>query len=624
MAETKKLTRKEKFSAAPVNNKKENSIKENNNWSNYYVWIVAFIAGLLYFNTVNFDYALDDYASILENRSTQKGDVKEIFKTSYRYGSYMSSDELYRPIPKLLFAKQWAFSPNNAHIGHWMNVCLYAFLAFVIFSFCKRILKGNLLYSFLACLLFISFPIHTEVVANIKSVDEILAMLFGFLALNKLLDYLSGKKIFSVIMSILFFFLSLLCKESSITLLAVFPLLVYYFGDEKFKENIFVFLAFIGITVFYFLIRSNVYGIVPIGTIPSSSDNLLVKVLGSFERYTTAIYYLGLYLFRIVVPYGLTFDASFPQLSVVGISSVEFLLAFVVLSSLFAIAIYGVVKKELYGFALMFFFITASVSSNIFTLIGTQYGERLMFMPSFGIAFSAIACIAKFNFKQAPALVAIVVLIYGGITINRNNVWENNYTLYRSGLISAPNSARTNYYLGNYLIKESNLAGKSQPDQNKILNEGISYLKKSVHLTPYFADSWDQMGLAYMRLKEYDSSKIAFVNALSCNSNDPKINNNYGNLLFNTSQPDSALFYFEKAFSLKADYTDAINNIGSVYGNKNEFQKALTYFEKSYAVDPNNIMTNRFLGMTWKNMGNEMMAQQYLMRAESLSANKSN
>jgi hypothetical protein len=379
--------------------------------------------------------------------------------------------------------------------------------------------KGNLLYSFLACLLFISFPIHTEVVANIKSVDEILAMLFGFLALNKLLDYLSGKKIFSVIMSILFFFLSLLCKESSITLLAVFPLLVYYFGDEKFKENIFVFLAFIGITVFYFLIRSNVYGIVPIGTIPSSSDNLLVKVLGSFERYTTAIYYLGLYLLRIVVPYGLTFDASFPQLSVVGISSVEFLLAFVVLSSLFAIAIYGVVKKELYGFALMFFFITASVSSNIFTLIGTQYGERLMFMPSFGIAFSAIACIAKFNFKQAPVLVAIVVLIYGGITINRNNVWENNYTLYRSGLISAPNSARTNYYLGNYLIKESNLAGKSQPDQNKILNEGISYLKKSVHLTPYFADSWDQMGLAYMRLKEYDSSKIAFVNFLFSQSN---------------------------------------------------------------------------------------------------------
>ena len=191
-------------------------------------------------------------------------------------------------------------------------------------------------------------------------------------------------------------------------------------------------------------------------------------------------------------------------------------------------------------------------------------------------------------------------------------------------MISAPKSARTNYYLGNYLIKESNLAGKSKPDQNKILNEGVSYLKKSVQLTPYFADSWDQMGLAYMRLKEYDSSKIAFVNALSCNSNDPKINNNYGNLLFNTSQPDSALFYFEKAFSLKADYTDAINNIGSIYGNKNEFQKALNYFEKSYAVDPNNIMTNRFLGMTWKNMGNAMMAQQYLTRAESLSANKSN
>jgi Tfp pilus assembly protein PilF len=150
------------------------------------------------------------------------------------------------------------------------------------------------------------------------------------------------------------------------------------------------------------------------------------------------------------------------------------------------------------------------------------------------------------------------------------------------------------------------------------LNEGISYLKKSVELTPYFSDAWDQMGLAYMRMKDYKSSRNSFLKALSNNNNDPKINNNYGNLLFNVNQPDSALFYFEKAVSLKADYTDALNNIGSVYGNKGQFQKALSYFEKAYAVDPNNVMTNRFLGMTWNNLGNQVMGQQFLQRADAL------
>ena len=618
MTEQKKLTRKDKFSNAPI---KKDSIASNDNSnsiSKYFIWIVAIFAAILYLNTANFDYALDDYASIIENRSTQKGDLKEIFKTSYRYGSYMASDELYRPIPKSLFAIQWSLAPNNPHLGHWMNIMFYALLAIVVFNFCKRLLTGNLLYSFLATLLFVSFPIHTEAVANIKSVDEILSMLFGFLALNKFIDYLQNKKVYYVLFSILFFVASLLCKESSITLLAVLPLLVYYLDEGKFKSHSMVFLSFVGVTVFYFIARSNVYGIVPLGSLPSSSDNLLVKAVGSIEQYTSAVYFLGLYLLRIVVPVGLTFDASFPQLSLVGIGSLEFLVSLIALVGLFSVAVYGIIKRELFGFALMFFFFTASVSSNIFTLIGTQYGERLMFMPSLGIALASVVLLSKIDFKYLSSVIIAVCLIYGFFTIQRNAVWENNETLYRSGLITAPNSARTNYYLGNFLIKENQIAGKPELEQKKILNEGITYLKKSVTLTPYFSDGWDQMGLAYLRLKDFDSARYAFRNALINGSNDPKINNNYGNLLFNTNQLDSALFYFEKAVSLKADYTDALNNIGSVYGNSGQFQKALTYFEKAYAVDPNNMMTNRFLGLTWNNLGNQVLGQQFLQRAEAL------
>ena len=94
MADTKKLTRKEKFSNVSTKPEKQHAANNHSKWSNYYVWIVAVLAMVVYFNTISFDYALDDYASIIENRSTQKGDFKEIFKTSYRYGSYLASDEL--------------------------------------------------------------------------------------------------------------------------------------------------------------------------------------------------------------------------------------------------------------------------------------------------------------------------------------------------------------------------------------------------------------------------------------------------------------------------------------------------------------------------------------------------
>lgn len=625
MTESKKLTRKEKFSNTTSKNLNEKQQFSSTSISKYYRWIVALFAIVLYLNTAHFDYALDDYASIIENRSTQKGDLKEIFKTSYRYGSYMASDELYRPIPKALFAMQWSVAPNNPHLAHWTNIFLYAFLAVVVFGFCQRVLKGNLLHSFFATLLFLAFPIHTEAVANIKSVDEILAMLFTVLSLNRYIDFLSEKKSIKVISSLIFFVLALLCKESSITLLAVLPLLVYYLNSTNWKQNLVSLLYFFGVTIIYLIARSNVYGIIPMGTLPSVSDNLLVKVVGSLERYTTAIYILGLYLMRIVIPSGLTFDASFPQLSVVGISSVGFIVSASVLTGLLALAIYGLLKKEGYGLAILFFFITASVSSNIFTLIGTQYGERLMFMPSLGISLAVIIFITNYNIKQGAYVVYTFVFLYSILTINRNAVWENNETLYRSGLISAPNSARTNYYLGNFLVKDNQLTGKTEIEKANVLNEGISYLKKSVQLTPYFSDAWNQMGLAYLKLKSYDDSRKAFYQALKYNPNDPVVNNNFGNLLFSVQQPDSALAYFEKAVSIKADYSDALNNIGSVYGNKGQFQDALKYFERAYVVDPNNVMTNRFLGMTWENLGNKMLGQQFTDRANALQgSNASN
>ena len=56
--------------------------------------------------------------------------------------------------------------------------------------------------------------------------------------------------------------------------------------------------------------------------------------------------------------------------------------------------------------------------------------------------------------------------------------------------------------------------------------------------------------------------------------------------------------------------------LGTQYMKKGQFQKALSYFEKSYAVDPNNVMTNRFIDMTWNNLVNQVMGTQVLQRAE--------
>src|SRR6185503_709919 len=108
-----------------------------------------------------------------------------IFKTSYRFGYRAGDDELYRPIPLAVFATLWQYFPDNPFPFHLVNVLLYALSAFVLYKVLRRIFAGyHSLLSFAATLLFIAHPLHTEVVSNIKSLDEIASFLFALVTLH--------------------------------------------------------------------------------------------------------------------------------------------------------------------------------------------------------------------------------------------------------------------------------------------------------------------------------------------------------------------------------------------------------------------------------------------------------
>jgi hypothetical protein len=626
----RKLTRKEKFQNPTVKPKQAEDVKSNA-ISNYYIWIVGLIGLLLYANTLNFGYTLDDYSLILENKSTLKGfgAIKEIFSTSYRYGYIFVSDELYRPMSKAIFAIQWGLAPNKPYLGHLTNILFFAFTCMVMYRFlAKNISSSNL--ALVITLLFAAMPIHTEVVASIKSLDEILALLFGLLAIEGYVNYARDEKISHLIRGSLFYLLALLSKESSVTLLAVFPIAIYFFVGKMGKSILQPSLVSLGIVLMYMAVRAKVLGGASLSLSPSSVDNMLVIAPDLLARYTTAIGILGLYLSKMIVPSNLSFDNSFPQIPFMNSSDFTFIISLIVLLAMLIFSIISIKKRDIGGFGFLFFFITASVSSNIFVMIGTHWGERLMYLPSFGIAFSLVVLINRYiieKLKLEPKILMVVfgvlLVFYGGMTVARNNVWENNYTLYSSGLISAPNSTRVNYYMGNYLIKEDVLANKTPAEQDSILKLGIRYLETATKLVPSFTDAWNQQGLAQLRMKNYDKAILIYKKAIQTNPNDPTVHSNLGTVYFSDQKYKEALDEFSMAVRLKPDYSEAWTNLGSTYGTFQQFDLAIGAFEKSLAIDPSNAQTNYFLGITWQSKGNAMLAKQYLDRAEMLRNNLS-
>lgn len=633
----KKLNKKEKFAAtAKAKESEANSSIPKNDFPKWWAWLPAVLGFLVYANTLNFGFVLDDYAAILENTSTQKGmaALGEIFSTSYRYGYILIADELYRPLPKAIFAIFWDLFPNNAAPGHLFNVVLFALTCYIIFRFMSKWFPGRQKLALLTALIFAVHPIHTEVVANIKSLDEILAFLLCLLSLDQYLLYKDQGKMFNIFLAMILFFAAFLCKESTITFLPIFPLLMYFrmetTQEARLKTSLHGIQWMLIPTVLFLLIRhqvlnnSGMFSAAP----PAVADNALMYAKDTLTQFTGAVAMLGLYLYKLIVPINLSFDLSFPEVSPAKINDWKFITSAAVLLSLLGWALKDFKKGSLVSFALFFFFITVAVSSNIFMRIGTHYGERLMYAPSFGIIVFLAWVILYFFDKNssspkiltvpAMAVAGMVVLLFSGLTIARNPVWKSNETLYNSGLISAPNSARVHYYVGLYKVKPEFLETLPENQRDAEFNDGVTHLKKSTELYAFFTDAWTQLGIASYRAKNYPEALKYYDQAVSLNPYDPVVLNNSGSVYFDMQNYNEALKRYQQAVKYKPDYADAYMNIGSCYGVGGQFDLAITNLERAVQINPNLKQAYYLLGVTWRNKGNEAMAVKYFDLANSI------
>ena len=631
---TQKVNKREKFAAAAQAQAEARKTAEALKVPAWWAYIPALVAVVVYLNTLSHGFALDDYAAIIENADTRKGlsAIGEIFSTSYRHGYILIADELYRPLPKALFALCWQIAPDSAAPGHLLNVLLFGLTVFMMYRLVLRWWPAKPQVAFVSSLLFAVLPVHTEVVANIKSLDEILALLFGLISLERFHRYHQSGQRRDLLVSMGVFFLAYLSKESSITLLPVFPLSVYLSTDSPIRKVLNDSWYALLPTVLFLVIRYQVlysnayYEAAP----PAVADNMLMAAKDPFLRLTSAVGMMGYYLASIFFPVNLTFDMSYPQVTPMELSDWRVILSSIVLLTGVAFALIGLKKRTPESLALLFFFCTVSVSSNIFMLIGTHYGERLMYMPSFGLVLlfaMLLQRIPAFTAQAAsqlrPAMLALVVpvtLVFALLTTVRNPVWANNGTLYASGLTSAPNSVRVQYYQGLYLGKPETIESYPAASRDSVLKAAYGHLLRATELYPFFTDSWTQLGVISHRDKQPDQALRYYAKARECNPNDPVIINNAATVLFEQKKYNEAMQGFMDAVRLKPDYADALMNIGSCYGLMGNYREALTWFDKAIAVDPGLAQAYFFSAVTWERLGNPTRAAELFRKAEELKA----
>lgn len=624
--------------------KKENVIRFTLRDKTAYL-IISIFALTLYVNTLHHGFVLDDTAVIENNKFVKEGikGIPQLFTTFYWQGYWEANAGLYRPVSLITFAVEYQLSPDNPMIHHLINILLYAITCCLLFRLLSKLFSGiNPVFFLFVTLLFTAHPAHTEVIANIKSRDEILSLLFFILCCNYL--YLNtGNKTRSLILSTLFFLLALLSKEGSIIFLPL--ILMIDFIKEKdlialVKNRIHLISASIVWLIWHqYVIRTCGFPVIQY----TRNDNSLIPAT-FLEQKATALGMFARYIMKLIYPYQLSYDYSFNQIPIINLFSPLALFGIVLLGALLYFGIKYLKREPLISISIGFILFPLFLTGNLFFNIGTTMADRFLFVPVIGSSLLICWCVFRLlktdpakNFTpgKAAAVFIPLLLLFSFRTYTRNSNWKDNSTLFASDVTTVPNSARAHYNHGTAIMgtgAENEIAAQKE-------------FETCLSIDPSYYDAYINLGALYLRQKKYQESLSTYRKALAINQSDGKLYGNMGEAFYRSQQPDSTIIYMEKAHKFGNRIAASYNIAGSVLFSKKEYEKAckefeqglvvdpasadlylnygnalamcnrdkeaITSLEKSYTLDPKNVQALYFIAITYNKLGDTLNANKY-------------
>ena len=621
-----------KSQATSKNKQKEipNALSYKRQW--FFRGLVFISALMIYSNTFEFGYSLDDDIYALKNRFVQQGfsALPDIFNKGSLVGFNNANESNYRPLVLLNFMVDKHFFGNNPHFEHKLNVVLFGLSCVLLLLLLQLIFKGyNYYIPLLITLVFVFHPIHTEVVASIKSRDELLGWLFGLSCFYWLMRYVfePGKKAY-LIGAAASFFASILCKENGLTFVVIIPMLLYFFTELSYKKIAQITLPFAVLIVIYFLIRSAALESITFKDKIIVMNNGLMAATTTGSMLATNFLILGNYLRLLFFPVALTWDYSFAQIPIVTFSDFNALISLLLYLGMGAWVIIGMKRKDVFSFCIAFYFITLFLSSNLVVKIGATMGERFLYVPSLGFCIALIfgfASLLKLDFKAVKwksastlfAGLAVLFLLYGFKTYDRNKAWANNFELFKAGLEVSTNSARAHFAAAS----EYRVKGEANPDQLTRMNDfrnSVEEYKKGIAIYKEDAEVWYNLGVTYFDMGDTANARISYAKALEYRPDYSMALNNTGVIFFNAQQYNKALTYFAKILEKDTLFVDAYGNIGAVYHNTGNYKLAAQFYERALKLNANNKNTIKNLATVYRAMGDTVRFNFYQQRYSQL------
>ncbi len=477
----------------------------------------------------------------------------------------------YHPLTMLSLALNYRFSGLEPFSYFLVNILLHLFNTLLTFYLAFLVLGRNKPLALFVAAIFAVHPMHVESVAWISERKDVLYTFFYLSGMISWIMFITKKRWTWYLFALLLFVLSGISKPSSV----VFPLvllLLDYVYKRRFnlrliaeKLPFFAVSVAIGIATLYAQLHS---AVAPINN------------YSFIQRFLFASYGFFIYIFKLLIPFGLSALHPFPVLNKsLGLPWIYFISPVFNLLLIGAV-IYAARYSRMLIFCLLFYFLNILLTLQFMQVGSAVIAERYTYVSYIGILIGAAWLMKEMSSRRKIPMSYFyvpMVLFFAAMAFlsgQRVGVWKNSETLWTDVIAKYPDSYDAYNSRGYYYLKE------------KMFDRALPDLSKSIEMHPGYLDALNNRGSVY-RMQNQPRLAIADYNtAIAIDSTYVLAISGRGNAYFTLGILDSAMTDFNRALRINPSLSVALGNRGAVYFRMGQFDRTIEDCTHALAIDP--------------------------------------
>jgi protein O-mannosyl-transferase len=617
----------------------------------YAQWLIlagiALVTFLVYKGSLDNQFTnWDDLGYVLTNPLIKDSSM-DGFKRLFQIDALVMGN--YHPLTIVTYWYEYSKHGLEPWIYHFDSVLFHIMCTFTVFAF-ARVLTRNITVAAITTLLFALHPMRVESVTWIAGRKDLLYGMFYMLACVTHIWYVrnhAGKKMLWYVATIVLFAISLMCKSVGVTLPVVLLLIDFYEQRKLGFGLILEKLPLFALSVTFGLI--SIYAQKDVGALGTLDISFK-----AYERLALGCYALVTYIWKAVLPLGLTNFYPYPMKVNDALPTMFYIYPLLVAGGLFVLIKYFR-HNRLVVLCVSFFVINLLLLLQFMPVGGAIMSDRYTYIPYVGVFLLAGSLVAWLieEKKQSATMVigaaVVISLVYGYMTNERNKDWYDSISLWNSAIEKNPESPIGYFYLGQdyYTRFETAL---TQQDRQRNGDSAFYYFNKSVEHKPDYTSpiicigeylrstgrideakpvylralaidndlesAYLGLGVVYSIKQQFDSAGIVFRKALSLKKYFPEGHSNYANYLDIIGKTDSSLVEYGVAISQNPDAYIPYMNRGRIYLRLGKAAEAIKDYDHANMLKPENPDPYFMRAQCYAQMGKKAQALQEVEEAK--------